>query len=148
MKLEFRLNGQPVVCDVAGDALLLDVVRKSGLTGTKEGCGVGVCGACSVLLDQQPVSSCIYLAGAARGCDVWTVEGIAERHPEIVRAFVEHEGLQCGACTPGQVVMAAALALRGGRPQEDEIRDFLAGNLCRCTGYRAIVEAVRSVVGS
>jgi carbon-monoxide dehydrogenase small subunit len=146
MMLEFRLNGEPVTCDAPGDALLLDVVRQRGLTGTKEGCGVGVCGACTMLVGRDPVSSCIYLAGAAHGREVWTVEGVAERFPEVVRAFLEQEGLQCGACTPGQVVMTAAYKLRGGAPDERQIRDFFAGNLCRCTGYRAIVDSVRAAV--
>ena len=148
MRLDFQLNGEPVSCQVAGDALLLEVIREQGFTGTKEGCGVGVCGACSVIVDDRPVSSCIHLAGAVEGRQVWTAEGIALRHPEIIRAFIEHEGLQCGACTPGQVVMAAALRLRGGVAGEAEIREFMAGNLCRCTGYGAIVDAVRAVVGS
>jgi aerobic-type carbon monoxide dehydrogenase small subunit (CoxS/CutS family) len=148
VNVNFVLNGSPVSVETAGDALLLDVVRERGLLGTKEGCGVGVCGACTVLVDREPVSSCILLAGAVRDREVWTVEGVAERHPEVVRAFAEHEGLQCGACTSGQVVMAAAFKLRGGTTDDAEIRDFLAGNLCRCTGYQAIVDAVRSAVGS
>ena len=148
MRVDLLLNGSPVTVEAAGDALLLDVVRDRGLLGTKEGCGVGVCGACTVLVDGEPVSSCILLAGAVRDREVWTVEGVAERHPEVVQAFVEHEGLQCGACTSGQVVMAAAWKLRGGTPDEAAIRDYFAGNLCRCTGYQAIVDAVRSAVGS
>jgi carbon-monoxide dehydrogenase small subunit len=148
VRVEFTLNGSPVDAEAAGDALLLDVVRERGLPGTKEGCGVGVCGACTVLVDREPVSSCLLLAGAVRGREVWTVEGVAERHPEVVRAFADHEGLQCGACTSGQVVMAAAFKLRGGSPDEASIRDFFAGNLCRCTGYQAIVDAVRSTIGS
>jgi carbon-monoxide dehydrogenase small subunit len=147
MKVELRLNGEPVQADLPGDALLLELVRGRGLTGTKEGCGAGVCGACTVLVDDDPVSSCLYLAGCAQGREVWTVEGIARRHPELVDAFVEREGLQCGACTPGQVVMAAALKRRGGSPDERAVREFLAGNLCRCTGYQAIVASVRAALG-
>ena len=147
MRLELELNGEPVAVEIPGDALLLDVVRQQGLTGTREGCGVGVCGACAVLVDDAPVSSCTYLAGCAHRRRVWTVEGVAERFPEVVAAFVEHEGVQCGACTSGQVVMAAALALRGGDPDERAVREFLAGNLCRCTGYRSIVDAVGAAVG-
>ena len=148
MRLDLELNGEPVQVEVPGDALLLDVIRQLGLTGSKVGCGVGVCGACAVLVDDEPVSACIYLAGCARGRRVWTVEGVARRHPNVVDAFVEHEGVQCGACTSGQVVMAAALRLRGGKADEHAIRRFLAGNLCRCTGYRSIIDAVKAAVGS
>jgi aerobic-type carbon monoxide dehydrogenase small subunit (CoxS/CutS family) len=147
MRLELELNGEPVALDVRGDALLLDVVRQLGLTGTKEGCGVGVCGACTVLVDDDPVSSCICLAGCAQGRRVWTVEGVARRHPELVAAFVEHEGVRCGACTAGQLVAAAALGLAGGGRDERAVREYLAGNLCRCTGYRSIVDAVRAALG-
>ncbi len=148
MILELQLNGEPVELDVPGDAVLLDVVRQCGLTGTKEGCGVGVCGACTVLVDDDPVSSCIYLAGCAQGRRVWTVEGVVRRYPDLVAAFVEHEGVQCGACTSGQVVMAAALRLSGGGRDERAVREYLVGNLCRCTGYRAIVDAVRAALGT
>lgn len=138
----FRLNGEVVRAEAATTTLLLDTIRGMGRTGTKEGCGVGVCGACTVLVDDLPVSSCIYLTAAAEGRDVWTVEGIAQRAPELVDAFVEHEGMQCGICTPGQVVSAFALALEGGPPDEARIREHLSGNLCRCTGYGTIVESV------
>src|SRR5205807_1034351 len=143
----FTLNGEPVQVDAPADTLLLDLIRERGLHGTKEGCGVGVCGACTVLVDREPVSSCIYLAGCAERREVWTAEGVARREPDLVEAFMAHEGLQCGACTPGQLVMAAALRLRGGDADETAVRDFLAGNLCRCTGYRSIVAAVRSALG-
>jgi carbon-monoxide dehydrogenase small subunit len=147
MRLSLDLNGEAVELDVPGDALLLDVIRQVGLTGTKEGCGVGVCGACTVLLDDDPVSSCILLAGCAAGRRVWTVEGVARRYPDLVTAFVEHDGVQCGACTAGQVVMAAAFRLSEGARDERAVREYLAGNLCRCTGYRAIVDAVRAADG-
>lgn len=148
MRVKFRLNGDDAQVDVAGDEILLDFLRQRGLRGSKEGCGVGVCGACTVLVDRNPVSSCIYLAGAVAGREVWTVEGIARHFPEIVQAFAQYDGFQCGACTPGQVVMTAALKLRGGRPDEGAIREFLAGNLCRCTGYRSIVDSVRAALDS
>jgi aerobic-type carbon monoxide dehydrogenase small subunit (CoxS/CutS family) len=146
MRLRFQLNGELVGAEVPGDTLLLDLVRGRGLTGTKEGCGVGVCGSCTMLVDDQPVSSCILPAGCVEGRHVWTVEGLSRRYPEIVEAFLQHEGLQCGICTPGQVVMTAALRLRKGEPDEATVREYLAGNLCRCTGYRAIVDSVRAAL--
>ncbi len=143
MRVGFRLNGSAVGLEVEPDALLLDVLRARGLTGTKEGCGVGVCGVCSVLVDDRPVSSCLYLCAALEGAEVWTIEGLAERAPGLVAAFVEHEAMQCGICTPGQVVAAAALARVCPSASEEEVREYLSGNLCRCTGYGTIVEAVR-----
>lgn len=143
MKVSFTLNGAPVSADVPPDAPLVDLLRGLGRTGTKEACGVGVCGVCSVLIDDLPVSSCLYLTGCADGADVWTVEGLAEREPSLIRAFVECEGMQCGICTPGQVVAAAALARQRPEATEEEIREHQSGNLCRCTGYRTIAEAVR-----
>jgi len=155
MKLSLLLNGEPVTCEVAGDALLLDVVRDLGLTGSKEGCGVGVCGACSMLVDDEPVSGCLFFAGCADGASVWTIEGIAERDRAVIDAFVTCEGMQCGICTPGQVVAAAALgrsgvplrADAGAEARADAVREYMAGNLCRCTGYDTIVEAVMRYLG-
>ena len=144
MNIDFTLNGSPVSVEAAPDALLLDVIRGLGKTGTKEGCAVGVCGACTVLVREVPVSSCIYLAPMAQGAEVWTVEGIAERDPLVVDCFVECEGMQCGICTPGQVVSTFALGLDHDEATEEEIRHFMAGNLCRCTGYVTITEAVRT----
>jgi aerobic-type carbon monoxide dehydrogenase small subunit (CoxS/CutS family) len=143
--LRLTLNGEPVEATAPADMFLVDFLReRAGLTGTKEACGVGVCGACTVLLDGEPASSCLLLAGLADGADVWTVEGIARRDPGLVRAFVENEGMQCGICTPGQVVSAHALLRRNPRPDEDEVRRWMAGNLCRCTGYASIRRAVRA----
>jgi aerobic carbon-monoxide dehydrogenase small subunit len=139
-----RINGTDVAVTVASDALLLDVLRDLGLTGTKEGCGVGVCGACTVLVGDLPVSSCLYLARCADGAEVWTVEGLTERDPGLLAAFVTEEGMQCGICTPGQVVSAYALGLDNPDATEAEIREHMAGNLCRCTGYASIVAAVRA----
>jgi aerobic-type carbon monoxide dehydrogenase small subunit (CoxS/CutS family) len=106
-----------------------------------------VCGACSVLIGSQPVSSCIYLAACADGADLWTAEGLAEREPSLGRAFVEHEGMQCGICTPGQLVAASAYLLQDRPADEESIREFMSGNICRCTGYVSIVESVRSALG-
>lgn len=140
--VRFHLNGEPVEVEVATTSLLLDIVRATGNTGTKEGCGVGVCGACTVLLDDLPVSSCLLLAPCAEGAQVWTSEGLAARDPALIDAFVEHEGMQCGICTPGQVVSAYALKQDYPDADEETIRRIMAGNLCRCTGYTSIVAAV------
>jgi len=124
---------------------LLDVLRnRLGLTGAKEGCGTGDCGACSVIVDGQLVCSCLMLGAEAEGCKVATVEGLAEGdklHP-LQEKFIEHAALQCGICTPGFLVAAKALLDRNDNPSEEEIRFALAGNLCRCTGYDKIVRAV------
>jgi aerobic-type carbon monoxide dehydrogenase small subunit (CoxS/CutS family) len=139
VKLRARVNGTPFDADVPATASLLEVLRGAGLTGTKEGCRIGVCGLCTVLVGDVPVSSCLYLAGCADEADVWTVEGIAERAPWVVDAFVEREGMQCGICTPGQVVTVASMG-----PEvcdEPAVCRYLSGNLCRCTGYGTIVEA-------
>lgn len=139
MRLHARVNGAAFEADVPATASLLDTLRAAGLTGTKEGCRVGVCGLCTVLVDDRPVSSCLFLAGCAEGADVWTVEGMATRAPWAVEAFVEHEGMQCGICTPGQVVAVASMDR--DIATEPEVRRYLSGNLCRCTGYGTIVEA-------
>jgi aerobic carbon-monoxide dehydrogenase small subunit len=144
VNISVTLNGEPADVAVEPGALLVDVIRGLGLTGTKEACGVGVCGLCTILVNGLPVSSCIFLAPCAAGADIWTVEGLAEREPELVRAFAEAEGMQCGICTPGQVVAAAALARENPGADDDEIREHQAGNLCRCTGYQTIAAAVRS----
>ena len=124
---------------------LLDALRdRLELTGAKEGCGTGDCGACTVLLDGRPVCSCLVLAAEAKGREVGTVEGIADGedlHP-LQRKFIEHAALQCGICTPGILVAAKALLERNPDPNETEVRYWLAGNLCRCTGYDKIIRAV------
>lgn len=145
MTVRFSLNGQPREVDVPAAASLLDVVRDLGATGVKAGCRIGVCGVCTVLVDGLPVSSCLYLAHCADGAEVLTAEGVARVNPEIVDAFVRYEGMQCGICTPGQVVAAAAAqAELGPEPDEAQLREYLIGNLCRCTGYATIVEAARA----
>jgi aerobic carbon-monoxide dehydrogenase small subunit len=121
-------------------ARLLDVLREDcGLTGTKEGCGEGECGACTVLVDGEVVNSCLVPVAQVQGARITTIEGLGGTHP-LQRAFVEHGGAQCGICTPGMIMAAAAL---GTRPSLDEIRIGLAGNLCRCTGYAAIYRSVQ-----
>jgi aerobic carbon-monoxide dehydrogenase small subunit len=144
--LGFEVNGVPTEVLTEPHRSLLEVLRDSlELTGTKEGCGTGDCGACTVLLDGRPVTSCLILAPEAEGRRVTTVEGIARQarlHP-VQQAFVEQGGLQCGICTPGMIMSAVALLDRNPQPTEDEIRYAIAGNLCRCTGYDKIVSAVK-----
>jgi aerobic-type carbon monoxide dehydrogenase small subunit (CoxS/CutS family) len=146
VSIQLRLNGDAVSVELPADpgVVLLDVLRDLGLTGTKEGCGVGVCGACTVLVNDVPVSSCLYLAHCADRAEVWTVEGLTARHPRLLDAFVTREGMQCGICTSGQVVSAYALGLDNPDATEEEIREHMAGNLCRCTGYASIVESVKA----
>ena len=139
------VNGDEVefVCDPR--ETLLDVLRdRLGLTGAKEGCGTGDCGACTVEIDGRPVCSCLMLGAEAEGKSIGTVEGIAkgeELHP-LQRKFIEHAALQCGICTPGILVAAKALLAKNPDPTETEVRYWLAGNLCRCTGYDKIIRAV------
>jgi carbon-monoxide dehydrogenase small subunit len=143
--IAFNLNGDPVevLCDT--QQTLLDVLRDElELTGTKEGCGTGDCGACSVTVDGRLVCSCLMLGVEAQGKSVGTIEGIGrgeELHP-LQRKFLEHAALQCGICTPGFLVAAKSLLDRNSNPTETEVRYWLAGNLCRCTGYDKIVRAV------
>ena len=148
MKLSFTLNGEAVHAETEPGVLLVDLIRELGLTGTKEACGVGVCGLCTVLVDDLAVSSCLYLAACADGASVWTAEGLAREEPGLVRAFVEQEGMQCGICTPGQVVAAAALARENPAATGEEIREYQAGNLCRCTGYQTIAASVRAYLAA
>jgi aerobic-type carbon monoxide dehydrogenase small subunit (CoxS/CutS family) len=148
MKISFHLNGGAMSAEVPGNTLLLDLVRHLGLTGTKEGCGVGVCGACTVLVDDRPVSSCLYLAACVEGSRVETVEGLAGSDPGLTESFVDHEGMQCGICTPGQVVAAAALKRESPHADHDEVVRFMSGNLCRCTGYQSILGAVEAYLAS
>jgi carbon-monoxide dehydrogenase small subunit len=144
--IELTVNGRAETLVVAPYLTLLEVLRdKLGLTGTKEGCSTGHCGACTVLQDGEPISSCLLLAVEADGRSITTVEGLAENanlHP-VQAAFVAEGGLQCGFCTSGMMLSAAALLQRNPQPTEHEIRMALAGNLCRCTGYHKIVKAVQ-----
>jgi aerobic carbon-monoxide dehydrogenase small subunit len=146
--IRLRVNGQPVVHEIPDNRLLVDFLRYDlGLIGTKEGCSVGVCGACTVLLDGQPVSSCIALTVMADGCEVTTIEGLAEDdrlHP-LQQAFIEYGGFQCGICTPGQIMAAKALLDGNPHPAKEEIQTWMMGNLCRCTGYYKIIESIQAV---
>ncbi len=137
--MRFSLNGRRVDVEAAPMRRLLDVLREEcGLTGTKEGCGEGECGACTVLLDGRPVASCLVAFGQARGRKVTTIEGVPSDHP-LKRAFVQEGAAQCGICTPGMILAALPLPPGADVPA---IREALAGNLCRCTGYTAIYRAV------
>ena len=146
--LTMMLNGEQVTVWVKPSATLVEVLRDQlELTGTKVACGEGECGACTVLLDGEPVSSCLLPALKAQGREVTTVEGLAppgELDP-LQKAFVEHGAVQCGYCTPGMLMSAKALLNHNPNPTEDEIRLAISGNLCRCTGYAKIVEAVKAV---
>lgn len=138
-------DAQEFVC--SPDETLLDALRnKLALTGTKEGCGTGDCGACSVTVNGRLVCSCLVLAAEADGAEIATIEGVAEGdtlHP-LQEAFIEHAALQCGICTPGLVVAAKSLLEKNLNPTDEEVRYWLAGNLCRCTGYDKIIKAVQS----
>jgi aerobic carbon-monoxide dehydrogenase small subunit len=149
--LSFVLNGEPVEVDIEPHLTLLEVLRDTlGLTGTKEGCGAGECGACTVLLDGKTVNACIFPAMEAEAKNVVTIEGIADAqgnlHP-IQKAFVEYGAVQCGFCTPGMVLSAKALLDENPKPTEEEIRHGIAGNLCRCTGYLQIIQAIKAASG-
>ena len=138
------INGQWRELDVAPNRTLLSVLRDElRLTGTKQACTVGVCGLCSVLVDGELQSACLTLAAAIDGAEVTTIEGI--NRPELQQAFIDHAGLQCGICTPGQIVAASALLFENARPNAAEIREWMTGNLCRCTGYLGIVESIQAV---
>jgi len=149
--IALSVNGVEVVRDVEPQVLLLDLLRDSlGLTGSKRSCDVQVCGACTVLVDGLPVSSCCYLAADADGKQVTTIEGLAER-PEFARleeVFTRHAALQCGFCTPGMLLTVSALLEQGDLVDEEAIKHELAGNLCRCTGYRGILEAVAELAAA
>ena len=143
--MRFTLNGTTVSLDVLGTRRLLDVLREDlHLTGTKEGCGEGECGACSVLIDGEVVDSCLVAVGQVEGREVTTVEGLADgaRLTALQQAFIEHGAAQCGICTPGMLLAAHALLQQSKRLDADEVRQGLAGNLCRCTGYTKIIDAV------
>lgn len=145
-KVRLKVNGKTHTLTVPTNRLLIDSLRYDlGLTGTKEGCGVGVCGACTVLMDGKMVSSCLALTVFADGHDITTVEGLAKNgklHP-VQKSFIKYGGFQCGICTPGQVVAAKALLDEIPRPNEEQIKEWMMGNLCRCTGYYKIIESIQ-----
>jgi aerobic carbon-monoxide dehydrogenase small subunit len=153
MKKQIRLfvNGEEYDLQLEPNRLLLQALRDDiGLTGTKEGCSIGVCGACSVIIDGRLVSSCLTLAAGCQGKNIETIEGLAndgKLHP-LQQAFIEYGGFQCGICTPGQIMAAKALLDENPKPSEEEVKEWMSGNLCRCTGYYKILDSVMAVVNN
>ena len=141
------MNGSREVVQVASNETLLALLRdRLGLTGTKNGCSAGECGACTVLMDSEPVNACLVLAVEADGAEIVTVEGLANdsQLDPLQQALIDHSGVQCGFCTPGVLISARALLSRNPHPSEDDIKNALRGNLCRCTGYVRIIDAVKA----
>jgi carbon-monoxide dehydrogenase small subunit len=147
VNIEFSLNGNKIVIDVPPDLRVVDILRENlGWTGTKEGCGSGECGACSILVDGEVRLSCLMLAAQLADREVTTIEGLGDgenRHP-LQEAFIEHGAVQCGFCTPGMILSASALLKENPVPTRGDIREAISGNLCRCTGYHKIVDAVEA----
>ena len=147
VEVSIELNGNDVRREVPASRTLIDFLRDDlGLTGTKEGCGKGECGSCTVLVDGKPVNSCLLLAYQANGCKVMTIEGLEENgnlHP-LQEAFIEEGAVQCGFCTPGMIMAAKAILDNNPEPTREEIRQGISGNLCRCTGYVKIINAIHS----
>ncbi|HHX25670.1 MAG TPA: (2Fe-2S)-binding protein [Firmicutes bacterium] len=150
-RIEMTVNGEPVRAEVSSQMRLLDFLREElDLTGAKEGCGKGECGACTVLVDGEPVNSCLMLAVEANGKEVLTVEGLGEgdRLDSIQQSIIDNSALQCGYCTPGIVMSAKGLLLRNPNPTRDEVVEAISGNLCRCTGYARVIDAIMQVSAS
>jgi carbon-monoxide dehydrogenase small subunit len=150
-EVSFNFNGNPMVMAIEDHWTLLHLIREElGYNGTKEGCGGGECGACTVMVDGAAVNSCLYLAAEIDGKDLVTIEGLAADdgtlHP-VQQAFIEKGGIQCGFCTPGMIMSAKALLDENPNADEDEIKHGIAGNICRCTGYVQIIDSIKSVSG-
>ena len=149
LTIQLKVNGDLQRVEIEPAETLLHVLRERlGLTGTKEGCGEGDCGACTILVDGKSVNSCIYPAIQADGCEILTVEGVekSEKLSAIQKAFVDYGAVQCGFCSPGMIMATCALLDENKSPTEEEIRRGLSGNICRCTGYQAMVDAVKSLI--
>jgi len=149
IKIEFTLNGKLMEVEVSPHWTLLKLLReKLGLTGTKEGCGIGECGACTVLMDGMPVNSCLVLAPKVEGRKIETIEGLGSRdslHP-LQKSFIDHGAIQCGFCTPGILMSSKALLGKISNPTREEIKEAISGHLCRCTGYHQIIEAIENTL--
>jgi carbon-monoxide dehydrogenase small subunit len=149
VKISLTLNGEKRELDLEPYRSLLDALRvEAGLTGTKKGCDVGDCGACTVIVDGKPVCACLMLGVEAEGRSITTIEGLQPSHDKLhplQEAFIDHGAAQCGFCTPGMIMMAKALLDENPKPTEDEVRFGIAGNICRCTGYTKIVDAILDV---
>ena len=145
LKIEFILNGKKVSIYTEGNRRLLDLLREDfHLTGTKEGCSIGECGACTVIVNSKAVNSCLVFAGQVDGSEVLTIEGLAvDGLHKLQESFLKSGAVQCGFCTPGMIMSAYALILENENPSVEEIKDAIAGNLCRCTGYKQIIKAVK-----
>lgn len=145
IKIKFTVNEEPVSVEVPSHWTLLRLLRERlGLTGTKEGCGIGECGACTVLVDGKPVNACLILAPKAEGRNIETIEGLGSQnslHP-LQQSFIDHGAVQCGFCTPGILMSAKALLNERPHPTREEVKEAISGHLCRCTGYQQIVEAI------
>jgi len=148
LKVAFTVNGRPVEVDARPDEMLLSVLRRElDLTSVRQTCGVGVCGACTALLDGEPISTCILLVPLAEGREITTVEGLGGNHP-VQEAFIEAEAFQCGYCTPGMILTAKRLLEEDPYPSDEKIRTYMGGNLCRCGCYAKIEDAVHLAVDS
>jgi aerobic carbon-monoxide dehydrogenase small subunit len=149
--LSLTINGRPYTVTTPTRRTLVDLLRYDlGLTGTKEACSVGVCGVCTVLLGGRPVASCIMLACQADGAEITTIEGLGsddQLHP-LQQSFIDHGGFQCGICTPGQILAAKALLDEHPSPTDEQIKEWMMGNLCRCTGYYQIIDSIKAAAGS
>jgi carbon-monoxide dehydrogenase small subunit len=147
--IKFTINGKVVEVRVPSHWTLLRLLReKLGLTGTKEGCGIGECGACTVLMDGKPINACLVLAPKVEGRKVETVEGLGSReslHP-LQKSFIDHGAIQCGFCTPGILMSSKTLLEKSSNPTREEIKEAISGHLCRCTGYHQIIEAIESTI--
>jgi aerobic-type carbon monoxide dehydrogenase small subunit (CoxS/CutS family) len=148
-KIHLHVNGEEIFAEISPNKTLLWFLREElGLTGTKEGCGAGECGACTIILNGRPVNSCLVMAMEASEGDVRTIEGEAKNGElsDLQKAFIKHNGLQCGFCTPGMIMSARALLSRNPNPSREQIKEAMQGNLCRCTGYESIIESVEAAV--